>query len=119
MLHVSVVPHSCSTAARVQQRCSRSAAHARLQHWSHCCPLLPSLGCPTPNPVPMLPDAFSPARLMGWGDQDTAVPVLDTSVSLCSPAACMVAGLGRAACCPVHPQPGDALVQVPYVTGGL
>lgn len=105
MLHVSVVPHSCSTAARVQQRCSRSAAHARLQHWSHCCPLLPSLGCPTPNPVPMLPDAFSPAHLMGWGDQDTAVPVLDTSMSLGSPAACVVMGLGRAACCPVHPQP--------------
>lgn len=104
MLHVSVVPHSCSTAARVQQRCSRSAAHARLQHWSHCCPLLPSLGCPTPNPVP-LPDAFSPAHLMGWGAQDTAVPVLDTSVSLCSPAACMVTGLGSAACCSVHPQP--------------
>lgn len=106
MPHVSVVPHTCSTAARVQQRRSRSAAHARLQHWSHCCPLLPSRSCPTPNPVPMLPDAFSPPRLMGWGAQDTAVPVLDTSVSLCSPAARVVMGLVRAACCPVHPQPG-------------
>lgn len=97
MLHVSVVPHSCSTAARVQQRRSHSAAHARLQHWSHCCPLLPSLGCPTPNPIPMLPDAFSPARIMGWGAQDTAVPVLDTSVPHVLP--CGMHGGGAGACC--------------------